>query len=139
MRGVSEPGVITKINRKTRGAVLEIDGKRISARISELIIANQTKKNNKKINLISSIITPLQSQRLDLRGKRVDEAIMELDKFLDKAILSNLQIVDILHGKGTGALQEAIHEHLLTLKFIGEFNFAPIDQGGTGITIVEIS
>ena len=139
MRGVSEPGVIIKINGKTRGAVLEIDGKRISARISELIIANQTKKKKEKRNLISSIITPLQSQRLDLRGKRVDEAIMELDKFLDKAILSNLEIVDILHGKGTGALQEAIHKHLLTLKFIGEFNFAPINQGGTGITIVEIS
>ena len=81
----------------------------------------------------------LESQRLDLRGKRVDEALLELDKFLDKAILANLRSVDILHGKGTGALQEAIHKYLKNLKFIKHFNFAPIDQGGSGITIVEIS
>ena len=107
--------------------------------MNDLIIATKNEKKTDKKYIINTKIEPLQSQRIDLRGKRVDEAIMELDKFLDRAILSNLKNVDILHGKGTGALQEAIHEHLSTIKFIQKFDFAPIDQGGAGITIVEIS
>ena len=82
-------------------------------------------------------VSPLETLRIDIRGQRVDEAISEVDKFLDKALLYNQKNVDILHGKGTGALQQAIHKHLKTLKFINKFNFAPIDQGGAGITIVE--
>ena len=81
----------------------------------------------------------LDSQRLDLRGMRVDEALSKLDIFIDRAILSNLQFIDILHGKGTGALQEAVHEYLKDLKYIEDYNFAPLDQGGSGITIVEFS
>ena len=53
-------------------------------------------------------------------------------------ILSNLKSIDILHGTGTGALQEAIHKHLKKISFISCYKFAPMDQGGMGITIVEL-
>ena len=139
IRGMSDAGVIIDIDRKSKNAILQIDDKRITSRMNDLIIATKNEKKTDKKYIINTKIEPLQSQRIDLRGKRVDEAIMELDKFLDRAILSNLKNVDILHGKGTGALQEAIHGHLSTIKFIQKFDFAPIDQGGAGITIVEIS
>ena len=70
---------------------------------------------------------------------RVDEALSTLDTFLDKAILSNLDAVDILHGKGTGVLQKSIHKYLRDSKIVKHFDFATVDQGGTGITFVEIS
>ena len=139
IKGLNDTGIIISINKKIKNAILEVDGKRVQAKINNLIIASN--EDDKQISkyIINTKVEPLQSQRLDLRGKRVDEALMELDKFLDRAILSNLKKVDILHGKGTGALQESIHDYLSKIKFIEKFNFAPIDQGGTGITIVEIS
>ena len=138
IRGISESGIIIDINKKSKKMTIEIDGKKITSKASELIPRNSNIKKPTKY-IVNSKIELLQSSRLDLRGKRVDEAIIALDKFLDKAILSNLKIIDILHGKGTGALQDAIHTHLKNIKFIKNFNFAPIEQGGAGITIVEIS
>ena len=139
IRGISDSGIITNINKKTKKINIEIDGKKITTEANELTIANNTTAKRNKKYITNTKVELLQSQRLDLRGKRVDEAITILDRFLDKAILSNLKIVDILHGKGTGALQEAIHKHLKNITFIKKFDFAPIDQGGAGITIVEIS
>ena len=139
IKDVSDLAIIIDIDRKSKNATLQIDEKRITAKVKDLVPAKKTEKKPSKRYVINSKIEPLQSQRLDIRGKRVDEAIFELDKFLDRAILSNLKTVDILHGKGTGALQEAIHSYLSEVKFVENFNFAPIDQGGAGITIVEIS
>ena len=62
----------------------------------------------------------------------------ETEKFLDSALISGMDFVHILHGKGTGALMEAIHEYLKEQSFISEFHFADEDQGGAGITVVEL-
>ena len=115
-----------------------IDNKKITLKSSEILPAIDKVNNikDKKYNSNNNI-SNIKTTRIDLRGKRVDEAIIELDIFLDKAILSNLKSIDILHGTGTGALQEAIHIHLKKIKFIEHFKFAPIDQGGMGITIVK--
>ena len=82
--------------------------------------------------------TALTNIQIDLRGKRVDEALRETEKFLDSALVSGMGFVHILHGKGTGALMEAIHEYLKEQSFISEFHFADEDQGGAGITVVEL-
>ncbi len=72
--------------------------------------------------------------RLDLRGKRADVALTELEQFVDKALLQGREEVEILHGRGTGALRKAVHEALK--KFPCTFRIANEDQGGDGITIV---
>jgi len=129
-------GTITKIDKKTKRVKLDINNKKVTSKISDLTKSIDDDKEH--YNIITKYnISPLETFRIDIRGKRVDEAISEVDKFLDKALLYSHKNVDILHGKGTGALQEAIHKHLKTLKFINKFNFAPINQGGAGITIVE--
>jgi len=79
------------------------------------------------------------SFQIDLRGKRVDEALDEVTRFLDRSLLAGLTSVHILHGKGTGALQEAIREYLRTLNFIKSFEYARPEQGGAGITIAEFT
>ena len=66
----------------------------------------------------------------------MEEAIYETEKFLDTAILSDVVFVNILHGKGTGALMEAIHNYLKDQSFVKDYNFADEEQGGTGITVV---
>ena len=68
---------------------------------------------------------------------RVDEAIDSLEVFMDKSILSNTDSIEVLHGKGTGALQYAVHKYQIEATYAIQYNFAPLDQGGSGITIVE--
>ncbi len=74
---------------------------------------------------------------IDLRGKLVDQALAQLDKFLDDAVLVNLPFVRIIHGKGTGALKEAIHKHLPTAHPGVEFALAEPAQGGAGATVIK--
>ena len=128
---------ILQIDQKTKKAKVDINNKRVTIDISDISKSITNKKKSSEDIIEKYNITPLESLRIDVRGKRVNEAIHEIEKFLDKVLLTNYKTVDILHGKGTGALQKAIHEHLNKMTFIDKFNFAPINEGGTGITIVE--
>ncbi len=74
--------------------------------------------------------------RLDLRGKRADLALTELERFLDRALLSGMDGVEIVHGRGTGVLRRQVHERLRTFPGVGHFTLAPEDQGGDGVTLV---
>jgi DNA mismatch repair protein MutS2 len=78
------------------------------------------------------------SLELDLRGKMVDQALPLVDKFLDDALLSGLPFVRIIHGKGTGALKEAIHKHLPIQHPDVDFSMAEPAQGGAGVTVVRL-
>ena len=75
---------------------------------------------------------------LDLRGKRAEAAVMEVDKFIDDALLSNMKEVRILHGKGDGILREVVRTHLRDYPYIGSMRDAHIEQGGAGITVIEL-
>ncbi|MGV3275550.1 endonuclease MutS2 [Staphylococcus sp. 11261D007BR] len=75
---------------------------------------------------------------LDLRGYRYDEAMVELDQYLDQAVLSNYEEVYIIHGKGTGALQKGVQQHLKRHKNIAEFRMGTPGEGGFGVTVAKI-
>ena len=79
------------------------------------------------------------SPELNLLGKTVDEAVAELDKYLDDALLSHLSSVRIVHGKGTGALRKGIHEYLRRQKHVKSFHLAEFGEGDAGVTIVNFS
>ena len=74
--------------------------------------------------------------RLDLRGQRVEDALMEVDRLLDEAAAAGLERVELLHGKGTGALRLAIRDHLRARPEVVRFEDAPWEQGGPGVTYV---
>ena len=76
------------------------------------------------------------STEINLLGKTVDEALAELDKYLDDAYLAHLPSVRIVHGKGTGALRSAIHAHLKHQKYIKDFRLGEFGEGDSGVTIV---
>lgn len=77
------------------------------------------------------------SNQLDLRGKRYEEALNEVDQYLDAAILAGYPQVTIVHGKGTGALRQGIIEYLKNHRSVKSYEFAPGNQGGNGATIVK--
>lgn len=74
---------------------------------------------------------------INLLGKTVDEAIAELDKYLDDAYLSHINPVRIVHGKGTGALRKGVHEFLRKLKYVKSYRLGEFGEGDAGVTIVE--
>ena len=76
------------------------------------------------------------SPEINLIGLTVDEAIPQLDKYLDDAYLARLPQVRVVHGRGTGALKAGVHKHLKKLKYVKEFRLGEFGEGGTGVTIV---
>ncbi len=78
------------------------------------------------------------SPEINLLGRTVDEAVSELDKYLDDALLSHLNTVRVVHGKGTGALRKGIHEYLRRQKHVKSYHLAEFGEGDAGVTIVEL-
>ncbi len=77
------------------------------------------------------------STEVNLIGKTVDEALSVLDKYLDNAYLSHLPQVTVIHGRGTGALKNAVHSHLKRTKYVKSYREGAFGEGGQGVTIVE--
>ncbi|MBD5453606.1 MAG: endonuclease MutS2 [Lachnospiraceae bacterium] len=77
------------------------------------------------------------STEINLLGKTVDEAISELDKYLDDACLAHLPSVRIVHGKGTGALRKAVHDYLRRCKYVKNYRLGEYGEGDAGVTIAE--
>jgi DNA mismatch repair protein MutS2 len=79
------------------------------------------------------------SATLDLRGLRAEDAIQELDKYLDDATLAGLAQVTVIHGKGTGALRQAVRDHLSRHPEVASFRLGGESEGGSGATIIELA
>ncbi|MBR6789874.1 MAG: Smr/MutS family protein, partial [Oscillospiraceae bacterium] len=75
---------------------------------------------------------------VDLRGMNAEEAIIEMESFIDSAILSNVHQVTIIHGKGTGVLREAVHQRLKKHKSVKSYRLGVFGEGETGVTIAEL-
>lgn len=88
-------------------------------------------------NRISMSKTATLSTEINLLGKTVDEAIAELDKYLDDAYLSHAPSVRIVHGKGTGALRQAVQKHLKRVSYVKTFHLGEYGEGDAGVTIAE--
>jgi DNA mismatch repair protein MutS2 len=82
---------------------------------------------------------PSVRQDLDIRGMTGEEALPLIDKFIDDAILAGLNRVDVIHGKGTGALRKKVADFLATHPRVKGFRLGEWNEGGTGATVVELS
>ncbi len=76
------------------------------------------------------------SPELDLRGKYAEDALEELDKYLDDAALAGIDRLRIIHGKGTGALRNAVRNHLKNNHYVSDFHDGAREEGGFGVTII---
>ncbi len=103
----------------------------------DLVQAQQEASVKKKqVNVVKRAVGKGPRARLDLRGKRYEEAMSELDAFIDQALLNNLAQVDIIHGIGTGVIREGVTKYLQRNKHVKTFGYAPQNAGGSGATIV---
>ena len=95
---------------------------------------NMKRTGTGKLRMSKSISV---SPEINLLGKTVDEAIPLLDKYLDDAYLAHLKSVRVVHGKGTGALRNAVQQHLKRVKYIKSYRLGEYGEGDAGVTIVE--
>ena len=95
--------------------------------------SSRTGSGSSKIKMSKSFSV---SPEINLIGLTVDEAIPQLDKYLDDAYLAHLPKVRVVHGRGTGALKAGVHRHLKKLSYVKEFRLGDFGEGDTGVTIV---
>ncbi len=128
-------GTILEINRKNKKIWVDVNGSRMRLNLDWL-----SPKVNKKQKIMTSFkkTTDNMSFRIDLRGKRGNEAMAEVEKFIDNAVVNEIFNVEILHGKGYGILKQLINEFLTNDKRVKNFKDAPLESGGAGITWVEL-
>ncbi|MCS7074365.1 MAG: Smr/MutS family protein, partial [Bacteroidia bacterium] len=143
-----EPGDTVKIiSTDSLATVMEVSGNRLILALGDLktvaktsdVVKVEKKESGKStkqlldLNRIASI-----SCEINLMGSRVEQAIQELDKYMDDVLLAGLPWIRITHGKGTGALRKAIREHLRNYKQVHSCEDAPPEQGGAGVTICKL-
>lgn len=135
----------------TSGELVELSGKKATVLVNGMkiksnlnkLVKTQPPKKKKSMKTRSYSVsedTDLSVKpSLDLRGKRGEEAMKELTKYLDNALTRGMSQVEIIHGKGEGILHKLVHEHLEKRSEVKSFEIAPWDSGGSGCTVVHLN
>lgn len=113
---------------------------KVKVNINQLKRVDEQKESLEKLNRVR--VKTVKSSNigldLDIRGLNVEEAIDRVDKYIDDAVVAGLHEVTIIHGKGTGTLRKAIHEHLRGHTHVASFRLGKYGEGETGVTVVEL-
>ncbi len=119
---------------------LQVGIMKINAHISTLrrAVAEDEEKSPVKLKKITSSKSKEIRAEIDLRGKNLDEAFLELDKYLDDAYIAGLKEINIIHGKGTGVLRDGIKSYLRSHRHVRTSRLGVYGEGGDGVTIVEM-
>ncbi|MBT6425702.1 MAG: endonuclease MutS2 [Bacteroidetes Order II. Incertae sedis bacterium] len=136
-------------NATTVGEVLELEGKdalvafgsmQMRSPIARLVKVGGKAKQQVSVKQSLSASGGLTAHdvrtRLDIRGKRVEEAYSEVVPFVDRGMAAGLSRMEVVHGKGTGALRQILHEILGSMDGVKGFEEAPLSEGGAGVTII---
>mgnify|MGYP004732941899 CR=1 FL=1 len=101
---------------------------------------NNNNKSKKGVSIkgVQSKASRKASMELDIRGKAADEGVYEMEAFIDNAVMANVGVVTIIHGKGTGILRAAVHQRLKQLKSVKSFRLGLFGEGEDGVTIVQL-
>ena len=124
-----------------RQLVLQAGIMRVTAKEDEvLLLENETKAETRRVaeRAAAKLKTASVSPEIDMRGMMTDEAIPVMEKYIDGAVMGKLNTVTIIHGKGTGALREAVHQSLRRNKLVKNFRLGKYGEGETGVTVVEL-
>ena len=137
IKNTSTTGKIFELSKDKKEASILVGSLKIQVKTSSLVHANKEAIKVSE-NIFYSPDTSEIKYRLDLRGEKPDQVEFEVVKFLDAAYSGNYVQVEILHGKGKGALKNMVKEILKKHEGVKNFYFAPVEFGGEGITIVEL-
>lgn len=137
MSGSNEVGLLITLDKASQSAVVEFNGLKFKTALAQLRKAAKSKQ--KEASKSSGGIVKFDSKiNLDLRGQRADAACKEVEQFISDAMMTNLHTLNIIHGKGTGALRAAIHDQLKGHPSVASFRLGTIQEGGDGVTVLEL-
>ena len=111
---------------------------KVSDRDIEKIWSQKESRSTKQVRAVSASRSSNVRSELDLRGQRYDEAMTNLDRYIDSVLLAGLDVVTIIHGIGTGAIRKGVWQYLKSSKHVKSYNYAPANEGGNGATIVHL-
>jgi DNA mismatch repair protein MutS2 len=122
-----------------REAEVDVQGKRLRSRLSELQLLEPLEPAGSRVRVDIHLQPRTNAlSELNLVGSTVDDALSRVDKFLDETLLTEQRIIRLIHGHGTGQLRRAIATYLESHPLVAHFQPAPADQGGGGVTVVEL-
>lgn len=141
VKTLNQDGIVLSNPSKSNEVQIQIGSMKTNVKVSNLEILK--KENTKSSNQYSKITSnrlkaKTASTEINVIGQTVDEAIFVVDKFLDDAALSHIQVVRIVHGKGTGKLREGIHRFLRKHPHVNSFRMGTFGEGEMGVTVVEL-
>jgi len=136
IKNTSAAGKIIHIDKQKNKAVVESGNIKMNVGLDELTSAKEN--GNLKPTHHHDLKIPSTPYRIDIRGKKPHECESEVIKFIDDSHMAGHDRIEILHGKGTGALKKMVKEILNNFDTVKNYYFAPIESGGEGITIVEL-
>ena len=111
---------------------------KVSDRDIEKIGSQKESQAHQQVRAVSASRRSNVRSELDLRGQRYDEAMTNLDRYIDSVLLARLDVVTIIHGIGTGAIRKGVWQYLKSSKHVKSYNYAPANEGGNGATIVHL-
>lgn len=135
-------GQVGTITKKISEHDYEVQMGIVKLKVTDRDIEKEASKAPKKKQTIVRTTRKLNranaSSQLDLRGQRYEEAMVNLDRYMDTSLLAGLGSVVIVHGIGTGAIRQGVWQYLKSSRHVKSFNYAPANEGGNGATIVEL-
>jgi len=139
LKRVGRRGEVVDIDENKEEATIQAGIITVKAQLNELQkVDMQVDKNKEMVKKYKVSKTAKVSPSLDLRGERYDTAQRLLDKYLDDVFLAGLKQVEVIHGKGTGVLREAVQDILENHQHVDDFRLGRQAEGGSGVTIVSV-
>ena len=137
---IDKKGTVLEINNEANCALIQAGIIKTKVPISNLRLLNTEKKtiSGKTIKSLNHRLNSPANREIDLRGQTVLEALLEVEKFIDNAILVGVPQISIIHGKGTGTLRKEIQKYLKNNKFVKSYRLGTFGEGEDGVTIVEL-
>lgn len=145
IKNLHQKVTVVSLPDKNKRLFVDMGSMKMKVKKDELAVLDENYKEPAKIKIPGTSFNKFElkryemSQTLDLRGYRVEEALDEVENYLDKASLANLTPVYIIHGHGTGALKQAVRDFLSSSPYVAKFRPGEDTEGGDGVCVVDIN
>jgi DNA mismatch repair protein MutS2 len=139
LRDLETPALVRRVEKGGERLQVEAGILKLSVdreRVLEVLPPEDRRERERRGGV--SIQSSDPGMRLDLRGRSADEALAELDAYLDDCLVSGLPFATILHGKGTGVLRQVVQDHLRLNSHVLSFRDGQPEEGGDGVTILKL-
>lgn len=131
-------GKITAVSPNKGEAEVVCGSMKLHCRLSDLMIIGSVSEHKEKVRVIRNIPVSRPLLEINVLGMTVEEALYEVDNFIDKAVTDNLSEIKIIHGVGTGRLKAAISQHLKKNRIVESYRLGKYGEGETGVTIITL-